>query len=165
MRRGRTGAETCCRQVRGKSPTEGCSDDEENTAAADTNITCGQSDCFSRSLHEYRDGTGKENHSCEQADRKQCEYNRRAADDGADLFRVLFPEITGDPDSDAHCKLCHNKGDKVQHLAAGGNRRQSGGGAESADDEQIDGAVAAWSTSAPRIGIIKVPVSLKYFPV
>ena len=66
-------------------------DDEENPAAADTNITCRQSDCFSRSLHEYRDGTGKENHRCEQADRKQCEYNRRAADDGADLFRVLFP--------------------------------------------------------------------------
>ena len=118
-------------------------DDEENPAAADTNITCRQSDCFSRSLHEYRDGAGKENHSCEQADRKQCEYNRRAADDGADLFRVLFPEITGDQDSDAHCELCHNKGDKVQHLAAGGNRRQSGGGAESADDEQIDGAVGS----------------------
>ena len=88
-------------------------DDEENTAAADTNITCGQSDCFSRSLHEYRDGAGKENHRCEQADRKQCEYNRRAADDGADLFRVLFPEIAGDQDGDAHCELCHNKGDEV----------------------------------------------------
>ena len=73
----------------------------------------GQSDCFSRSLHEYRDGAGKENHRCEQADRKQCEYNRRAADDGADLFRVLFPEITGDQDGDAHCELCHNKGDEV----------------------------------------------------
>ena len=74
---------------------------------------CGQSDCFSRSLHEYRDGAGKENHRCEQADRKQCEYNRCAADDGADLFRVLFPEITGDQDGDAHCELCHNKGDEV----------------------------------------------------
>ena len=65
--------ENCRQQIVG--------DDEENTAAADTNITCGQSDCFSRSLHEYRDGAGKENHRCEQADRKQCEYNRRAADD------------------------------------------------------------------------------------
>ena len=88
-------------------------DDEENTAAADTNITCRQSDCFSRSLHEYRDGAGKESHRCEQADRKQRENNRRAADDGADLFRVLFPEITGDQDGDAHCELCHNKGDEV----------------------------------------------------
>ena len=25
----------------------------------------------------------------------------------------FFPEITGDQDGDAHCELCHNKGDEV----------------------------------------------------
>ena len=69
------------------------------------------------------------------------EHNRCAADDGADLFRALFAKITGDQDGDAHCKLCHNKGDEVQDLAAGGNRRKPGGGAKSADDQQVDRAV------------------------
>ena len=44
-------------------------------------VTASAGACMSTEM-----GRAKENHRCEQADRKQCEYNRRAADDGADLF-------------------------------------------------------------------------------
>ena len=44
-----------------------------------------------------------------------------ADDDLPDVLGVLFAQIAGDEDGDAHCKLGHYKGHEVEHLTAGGD--------------------------------------------
>ena len=51
-------AEDCGQQVIG--------DDEEDTAAADPDISCCQTDCFFRCLHQDGDGAGEADHTDEQ---------------------------------------------------------------------------------------------------
>ena len=119
-------AEDCGQQVIG--------DDEEDTAAADPDISCCQTDCFFRCLHQDGDGAGEADHTDEQDAGENREYYDRAADDRADEIGALLTQIAGDQDRDAHGELCDNKSDKIQYLAAGGYGREAGGRAEPADN-------------------------------
>ena len=116
--------------------------DEEDACTADAHIAGGQVKGLGRGLHQAGNGPCQKHQNPEQHSGQKGEYNRRAADDRADEFVFLFAEIPRDQHCDTHGQLGDHKGDKVEHLAAGGNGRQARGGAEAAHHQQVYRAVS-----------------------
>ena len=116
--------------------------DEEDACTADAHIAGGQVKGLGRGLHQAGNGPCQKHQNPEQHSGQKGEYNRRAADDRADEFVLLFAEIPRDQHRDTHGQLGDHKGDKVEHLAAGGNGRQARGGAEAAPHQQVYRAVS-----------------------
>ena len=55
---------------------------------------------------------------------------------------LFLAQVAGNQHGNAHGKLGDDKGDKVEHLAAGGNGGQARGGAEPAHHQQVNSAVS-----------------------
>ena len=83
----------------------------------------------------------KTNHNDEQSDRDYCKYNCSTSNDGANLFRFLFAEITRNQNRDTHSKLDNYESDQIQNLASGRNSRKSGGRTKSSNDQQVNRAI------------------------
>lgn len=64
-------------------------------------------------------------------------HHSAADDDLPDVLGVLFAQIAGDEDGDAHCKLGHYKGHEVEHLTAGGDSGKTRGGSETTHHQQV----------------------------
>ena len=83
----------------------------------------------------------KTNHNDEQSDRDYCKYNCSTSNDGANLFRFLFAEITRNQNRDTHSKLDNYESDQIQNLTSGRNCRKPGGRTKSSNDQQVNRAI------------------------
>ena len=115
--------------------------DEKDTAAADAHIAGGQVNCLRRGLHQHRNRPRQRHHNDKQHRRNQRKHHRAAANDRPDVLRLFLAQIARNQHRDAHGKLRHHKGHKVQHLAAGGDSGKPRGGAEAPHNQQIHRAI------------------------
>ena len=69
------------------------------------------------------------------------DYDRGAADDAADVLRVLLAQVARDEHRDAHGQRSDHEGDQIEHLTARGYAGQARRRAEMTHDQQVHGAV------------------------